>query len=583
MRVNTEPNTYTRVTQRQWLMDKLDLEKERIEEVEAHFAGVSHRTLKGLPPSIDPDRPPKNYKDAMSREDKQEWAEAYNKEYQGFMERKAFRVVRPEKGIRIHDTLTRVEYKEDNGTFLKRKVRLCARGDQQIEGVSFNSSDLYAPTLKAPEARLLAAIAAEHSCPLLKTDTRQAFLYGEMGEDETVYIRPPDWWPEPIPEGHVLLLLKSMYGTKQAARRWHMRISDWMEKHDYPAVNSEKTIFMKREGADFIIHGLFVDDMMHVPTCDRLRNEFLELYKKDFEITGGGLMETFLGMEVEQPGKVIRLHLDSYIQEVLTEYKDYIKKALRPKKVPMSPGLVLNNEDCPITPDPRKQKYYRSFIAKLQFAASWIRFDTSFTVSTLARFCASAGPSHWAALHHLMEYLEGFPSFKLTYRRRPAVDGGLSGFADSDWGNSSSRRSTSGNLILYNRSPVLWRSKMQKTTALSTAEAEYYSASTAATEVIYLRHLLENMGFAQTTPTPVFEDNTACIEWGNNVIGGRERAKHIDIRKHFAHEVIQNGHMKLVHIATSLQLADILTKPLHFPQWQMCVAGILGKKIVTTT
>ena len=92
-----------------------------------------------------------------------------------------------------------------------------------------------------------------------------------------------------------------------------------------------------------------------------------------FEITGGGLMETFLGMEVEQPGKVIRLHLDSYIQEVLTEYKAYIKKALRLKKVPMSPGIVLNNEDCPITPDPRKQKYYRSFIAKLQFAASWIR------------------------------------------------------------------------------------------------------------------------------------------------------------------------------------------------------------------
>ncbi len=110
----------------------------------------------------------------------------------------------------------------------------------------------------------------------------------------------------------------------------------------------------------------------------------------------------------------------------------------------MSPGLVLKNEDCTITPDPRKQKYYRSFIAKLQFAASWIRFDTCFAVSTLARFCASAGPSHWAALHHLMENLEGFPSLKLTYRRRTGVDDGLSGFSDSDWGHSSSRRSTSG-------------------------------------------------------------------------------------------------------------------------------------------
>jgi hypothetical protein len=123
-----------------------------------------------------------------------------------------------------------------------------------------------------------------------------------------------------------------------------------------------------------------------------------------------------------------------------------------------------------------------------------------------------------------------------------------------------------------------------KTTALSTAEAEYYSASTAATEVLYLRNLLEHMGFAQQAPTPVYEDNTACIEWGNHVIGGRERAKHIDIRKHFAHEVIQNGKMTvmLVRVPTASQLADILTKPLHFPQWQACVAGILNKKVTTT-
>jgi hypothetical protein len=95
---------------------------------------------------------------------------------------------------------------------------VCKRGIRGSAGrgwefqVTFNSSDLYAPTLKASEARLLTAIAAEHGCPLLKTDTRQAFLYGEMGEDKEVYIRPPDWWPEPIPEGHDLLLLKSMYG-----------------------------------------------------------------------------------------------------------------------------------------------------------------------------------------------------------------------------------------------------------------------------------------------------------------------------------------------------------------------------------
>ncbi len=98
------------------------------------------------------------------------------------------------------------------------------------------------------------------------------------------------------------------------------------------------------------------------------------------------------------------------------------------------------------------------------------------------------------------------------------------------------------------------------------------------------RKLLDQLGFTQQSPTPVYEDNTACIEWGNNFIGGRERAKHIAIRKHFAHrdEVIQNGEMRLVWVTTSSQLADILTMGLHHPQWQACVEGILSKNVKST-
>ena len=78
--------------------------------------------------------------------------------------------------------------------------------------------------------------------------------------------------------------------------------------------------------------------------------------------------------------------------------------------------------------------------------------------------------------------------------------------------------------MLYNKSPIMWRSKLQKTTALSTAEAEYYSALAAGCKVLYLWALLRRLGFGQKKSTPIYEENTACIEWGNNVIGGRERA-----------------------------------------------------------
>ena len=124
-----------------------------------------------------------------------------------------------------------------------------------------------------------------------------------------------------------------------------------------------------------------------------------------------------------------------------------------------------------------------------------------------------------------MEYLEKHPSFKLDYYKCPTKPTGLDGYCDADWGTSDNRRSIIGNIFRYNGAPIAWKSKLQKSVALSYDEAEYYSASLGAVEVIYLRQLLRDMGFGPTSPTPVYEDKTTCIEWTNNAIGGRERAK----------------------------------------------------------
>ncbi len=89
------------------------------------------------------------------------------------------------------------------------------------------------------------------------------------------------------------------------------------------------------------------------------------------------------------------------------------------------------------------------------------------------------------------------------------------------------------------------------------------------------------LSFGEKPDTPVYEDITACIDWGNHVIGGREWAKHIDIRKHFAHETIQIWQMRLIKVDNSHHLADIFTKPLQLPQFLSCREGILlGKRPV---
>ena len=172
---------------------------------------------------------------------------------------------------------------------------------------------------------------------------------------------------------------------------------------------------MKWEGQEFILIGVFVDDFSAIPTTQKLKIEFETLYAKEFDMTGGTPMESFLGLEVEQGNDGISLHLDTYIQELIDEYRLIHRKFIKPKTVPMSPGVVLDSTDCPELPDPVKQKLFRSMVAKVQFAAYWTRFDISYPAAQLARFCASAGPSHWAALTHLIGYLIHWPSLNITY------------------------------------------------------------------------------------------------------------------------------------------------------------------------
>jgi hypothetical protein len=76
---------------------------------------------------------------------------------------------------------------------------------------------------------------------------------------------------------------------------------------------------------------------------------------------------------------------------MLEDYKAYIKRDLKPKQIPMQPGVVLTKDYAQETPDPKEQKIYRAIFAKLQFVANWVRYDVSFAASQMARFCASSG------------------------------------------------------------------------------------------------------------------------------------------------------------------------------------------------
>lgn len=97
--------------------------------------------------------------------------------------------------------------------------------------------------------------------------------------------------------------------------------------------------------------------------------------------------------------------------------------------------------------------------------------------------------------------------------------------------------------------------------ALSSCEAEYIAASSAACEALWLRNLLQELGHTQEGSTTVYVDNVSAIKLAKNPVQ-HGRSKHIDTRFHFLRDQVKQGTIILKYCNTSEQVADIFTKPL---------------------
>jgi len=173
-----------------------------------------------------------------------------------------------------------------------------------------------------------------------------------------------------------------------------------------------------------------------------------------------------------------------------------------------------------------------------------------------------SGPEHMTAAKRVLRFLQATRDHGIKFHGGTDTKPELVGYCDADWGSDKdTRRSTTGYLFMLSGGSISWSSKLQPTVALSSTEAEYMAVSSAAQEAIFLRRLLDDLGFPQSGPTTIFEDNQGCIYLSENS-GLQQRTKHIDLRYYFIRERIENGEVKLVYIRTDKQLADLLTKPL---------------------
>jgi hypothetical protein len=367
-------------------------------------------------------------------------------------------------------------------------------------------------------------------------------------------------------DGTVKHLKKSLYGLKQAGRKWYDTLKRTLADLGFRVSIADPGVFYTCVGEHPIIIAVHVDDCAITSSSSALLREYKRKIHARHSITDLGPIHWLLGIKItrDRDVRTISLSQGSYINTIINRFN---LGDAKPLPTPMTPNTTYSAKDAPAdkTEAARLAKIpYREAIGSLMYASVATRPDISFAVSTLSQFLENPGESHWEAAKRVFRYLAGTREHALTYGGERHE---LTGYTDADGSSQDHRRAISGFAYLIDGGTISWSSRKQELIVLSTAEAEYIATTHAAKEGIWLRKLIgELFDDVVITPLTLYCDNQAAITLATTD-NYHARTKHIDIHFHFIRHSVEMGVFKLIYCPTDDMVADILTKAL--PGWKV--------------
>ncbi|GJS73503.1 retrovirus-related pol polyprotein from transposon TNT 1-94 [Tanacetum coccineum] len=396
--------------------------------------------------------------------------------------------------------------------------------------------------------RIFIANAATKNMIIYQMDVKTAFLNGDLQEE--VFVSQPEGFEDQENPTHVYRLKKALYGLKQAPRAWYDTLSKFLLANNFFKGAVDPTLFTRKSGKHILLVQIYVDDIIFASTDHNACNTFSNEMSSKFQMSMMGQMSFFLGLQVSQSPGGIFINQAKYALETLKKYGMDLSD---PVDTPMVDRLKLDEDLMGIPVD---QTRFRGMVGSLMYLTA-SRPDLVFAVCMCARYQAKPTKKHFEAIKRVFRYLKGTINMGLWYPKDNAMS--LTAYADADHaGCQDSRRSTSGSAQFLGDRLVSWSSKKQRSTAISTTEAEYIAMSGCCAQILWMRSQLKDYGF-DFNKIPLYCDNKSAIALCCNNVQ-HSRSKHIDIRHHFIREQVENRVVELYFVETNYQLADILTK-----------------------
>ncbi|GJW42942.1 ribonuclease H-like domain-containing protein [Tanacetum coccineum] len=271
---------------------------------------------------------------------------------------------------------------------------------------------------------------------------------------------------------------------------------------------------------------IYVDGIILTTSCPAILQQIIGSLNKEFDMTELGALNYFLGISADRTPIGLFLSQKKYALQLLERAH---MVTCNPSRTPIDTESKLGPEGVHVQ-DP-----------------------------TLYRSLAGEEP-HFAALKCIMRYVRGNVDFGLQLYVFATTS--LAGYTDADWaGCTSTHKSTSGYCVFLGDNILSWSSKQQHIISRSSAEVEYRGVANVFSETAWIRNLLRELHSPLSTATLVYCDNVSAVYMSVNPVQ-HQRTKHIEIDIHFVRDMVTAGHVRVLHVPSCFQYADIFTKGL---------------------
>jgi hypothetical protein len=288
-----------------------------------------------------------------------------------------------------------------------------------------------------------------------------------------------------------------------------------------------------------------------------------------FEITDNGPILWMLSIEVWLQPRSLALSQLAYIWSI---HACYGLSDAQPLTIPANLHVTLTITTSDKLCTAMAQHPYCQKLGALMYTAIATCLDIAYAINTLVCYQDNPSPVHQMALNQIYTYLGSTEDLWLTYTSLEQ-HWPLAGYVDTDGHMHKGRHTISGYVFTIDGSAISWSSKWQELVTLSTTKAKYVAQTHAAKEVLWLSMLCTKIFDLPATPLTINADNMGAITLAHNDCF-HACTKHINIRYHFIHKMIEHGKLILSYIPSANNIADIFTKALPSPQFKLLVSKL---------